>query len=48
MIPLIASRGLLLSVAVVRFRIWAALAVGAIVAGLLCAQVSNESLGVLE
>jgi hypothetical protein len=27
---------------VVRFRIWAALAVGAIVAGLLCAQVSEE------
>jgi len=39
---LIASRALLLSVAVVRFRIWAALAVGAIVAGLLCAQVSDE------
>jgi len=39
---LIASRALLLSVAVVRFRIWAALAVGAIVAALLCAQVSNE------
>ncbi|PYJ05825.1 MAG: hypothetical protein DME39_05140 [Verrucomicrobia bacterium] len=39
---MIASRGLLLSVAVVRFRIWAALAVGAIVAGLLCAQVSEE------
>ena len=41
-IPLIASRALLLSVAVVRFRIWPALAVGAIVAGLLCAQVSDE------
>ncbi len=41
-IPLIASRALLLSIAVVRFRIWAALAVGAIVAGLLCAQVSDE------
>jgi len=39
---LIASRALLLSVAVVRFRIWAALAVSAIVAGLLCAQVSEE------
>ncbi len=39
---MIASRALLLSVAVVRFRIWAALAVGAIVAGLLCAQVSDE------
>ncbi|PYL04495.1 MAG: hypothetical protein DME31_03450 [Verrucomicrobia bacterium] len=39
---LIASRALLLSVAVVRFRIWAALAVGAIAAGLLCAQVSDE------
>jgi len=39
---LIASRALLLSVAVVRFRIWAALAVGAIVAGLLCAQVSED------
>ena len=36
------SRALLLSVAVVRFRIWAALAIGAIVAGLLCAQVSEE------
>jgi hypothetical protein len=39
---LIASRALLLSVAVARFRIWAALAVGAIVAGFLCAQVSEE------
>ena len=39
---MIASRALLLSVAVVRFRIWAALAVGAIVAGVLCAQVSEE------
>ena len=39
---LIASRALLLYIAVVRFRIWAALVVGAIVAGLLCAQVSEE------
>jgi len=39
---LIASRALLLFVAVVRFRIWAALAVGAIAAGLLWAQVSDE------
>src|SRR5262249_37202888 len=42
---LIASRALLLSVGVVRFRIWAALAVGAIVAGFLCAQVSEEQKG---
>ncbi len=39
---MIASRALLLSVAVVRFRIWTALAVGAMVAGFLCAQVSEE------
>jgi hypothetical protein len=41
---LIAARALLLSVAVVRFRFWlaTALAVGAIVAGLLRAQVSEE------
>ena len=38
------SRGLLRSVAVVRFRIWlaTALAFGALVAGLLCAQVNEE------
>lgn len=41
---MIASRALLRSVAVVRFRIWlaTALAVGAIIAGLLHAQVSEE------
>jgi len=41
---LIASRGLLLSVAVVRFRIWlaTALAFGALIAGLLRAQVNEE------
>ncbi|PYL60298.1 MAG: hypothetical protein DMF24_10550 [Verrucomicrobia bacterium] len=39
---MIAPRALLLSVAVARFRIWAALAVGAIAAGLLYAQVSEE------
>ena len=41
---MIASRGLLLSVAVVRFRIWlaTALAFGALIAGLLRAQVNEE------
>jgi len=41
---LIASRGLLLSVAVVRFRIWlaTALAFGALIAGLLRGQVNEE------
>ena len=41
---MIASRALLRSVAVVRFRIWlaTALAFGALVAGLLCAQVNEE------
>ena len=41
---MIVSRGLLRSVAVVRFRIWlaTALAFGALVAGLLCAQVNEE------
>ena len=43
-IPLIASRALLRSVAVVRFRIWVAtaLAVGAIITGVLRAQVGEE------
>ena len=41
---MIASRALLRSVAVVRFRIWlaTALALGAIITGLLCGQVSEE------